>query len=81
MTGELQQQPAKRYALCDFRLRREIPSQRTHCVDITRFILENCNKERRNRPYVFKLKPDAAAGTAQKYELLPQLLSRSCRAA
>ncbi len=47
---------------------REIPSQRTHCVDIARYALDNCNKERRNRPYVFKLKPDAAAGsTAQKY--------------
>ena len=41
---------------------REIPSQRTHCVDIARYTLDNCNKERRNRPYVFKLKPDAAAG-------------------
>ncbi len=57
---------------------REIPSQRTHCVDIARYALENCNKDRRNRPYVFKLKPDAAAGsTAQKYDPA-YLFSRAC---
>ncbi len=58
---------------------REIPSQRTHCVDIARYTLDNCNKERRNRPYVFKLKPDAAAGSStQKYDKRRRARGKLC---